>query len=277
MAWHGHLKLDYRRDEQGRTTALDRHHGPLRVLQRLYPEGPGICHHVLVHPPGGIVGGDRLEIDIDLQPGSHALLTTPGATRYYRSAGALASQDLHARVAAGARLEWLPLETLVYDAALAENSLRFELAPGAEMLGWDVLALGLPAAGLPFERGHYTQHLELPGRWLERGRIAASDDGLLNSPLGLAGHKVMASLWFAAGQVLPNARREGLLDAARAICDQHALRATAGCTAPEGGVVVLRVLAPKVEPAMALLSQVWAAWRQLAWALPACPPRVWRT
>jgi urease accessory protein len=277
MAWHGHLKLDYRQDDEGRTTALDKHHGPLRVLQRLYPEGPGICHHVLVHPPGGIVGGDRLEIEMDLQPGSHALITTPGATRYYRSAGALASQDLRARIADGARLEWLPLETLVYDAALAENRLRFELAPRAEMLGWDVLALGLPAAGLPFERGHYTQHLELPGRWLERGRIAASDQGLLNSPLGLAGHKVMASLWFAAGQVLPTARRDALLEAAREICNSHELRATAGCTAPEGGVVVLRVLAPKVEPAMTLLSQVWAAWRQLAWDLPTCPPRVWRT
>ncbi|MCX2860823.1 urease accessory protein UreD [Paucibacter sp. PLA-PC-4] len=277
MAWHGHLKLDYRRDEQGRTTALDKHHGPLRVLQRLYPEGPGVCHHVLVHPPGGIVGGDRLEIEIDLQTGSHALLTTPGATRYYRSAGDLASQRLRARVAEGARLEWLPLETLIYDAALAENRMVFELAPGAEMLGWDVLALGLPAAGLPFARGHYTQHLELPGRWLERGRLAADDHGLLDSPLGLAGHKVMASLWFAAGQVLPNTRREALLEAARELCAADGLRATAGCTAPEPGVVVLRVLAPKVEPAMALLTRVWAAWRTQAWGMPACSPRVWRT
>lgn len=279
MGWHGHLKLDYRHDAaNGHTGAHDRHSGPLRVLQRLYPEGPGVCHHVLVHPPGGIVGGDRLEIELDLQAGAHALLTTPGATRFYRSAGEPATQSLHARLAPGARLEWLPLETLVYDAALAENTMRFELAPGAEMLGWDLLALGLPAAELPFTRGSFTQHLELPGRWLEHGRIAAQDRTLLQSPLGLAGHSVMATLWFAAGSGgLAPARREALLDMARAVCAGHELQATAGCSAPEDGIVVLRCLGARVEPAMALLQRVWAAWRQFAWGLPACAPRVWRT
>lgn len=277
MAWHGHLKLDYRRDTDGRTTALDRHEGPLRVLQRLYPEGPGICHHVLVHPPGGIVGGDRLVIDASLAEDSHALITTPSATRFYRSAGELASQDLRARLAPGTRLEWLPLETLVYDAALAENRMRFELAPGAEMLGWDLLALGLPTANLPFKRGFYTQHLELPGRWIERGTLRASDEALLNSPLGLAGHTVLATLWFAAGEALPPRRREALLDAARALTDAHPLRATAGCTSPEDGMVVLRVLAPRVEPVFALLASIRACWRELAWGLQPCPPRIWRT
>lgn len=276
MAWHGHLSLDYRHDTEGRTTALDRHEGPLRVLRRLYPEGPGICHHVLVHPPGGIVGGDRLQIDATLAEGTHALITTPSATRFYRSAGESATQDLRARLAPGARLEWLPLETLVYDAALAENRMRFELAPGAEMMGWDIVALGLPTARLPFKRGHYQQHLELPGRWLERGRLAASDTALLNAPLGLAGHTVMATLWFAAGQALVNTRREALLDAARARCAAHPLAATAGSTAPEDGVVVLRVLAARVEPAFELLTQVRAVWRHTAWGLAANPPRLWR-
>ena len=276
MAWMGHLSLDYRHDIEGRTTALDRHEGPLRVLQRLYPEGPGICHHVLVHPPGGIVGGDRLQIDATLAEGTHALITTPSAARFYRSAGELAQQTLRARLAPGARLEWLPLETLVYDAALAENRMRFELSPGAELMGWDIVALGLPTANLPFERGHFTQHLELPGRWLERGTVAAADPQLRQSPLGLAGHTVMATLWFAAGQALPNSRREGLLDAARAISNTHPLRATVGSTSPEDGVVALRLLAQRVEPAFELLSRVRAAWRLQAWALQANPPRIWR-
>lgn len=285
MAWHGRLTLDYRHEQlaaggAGRTTALDRHEGPLRVLQRLYPEGPGICHHVLVHPPGGIVGGDVLEIEASLAEGAHALITTPGATRFYRSAGTPATQSLRARLAPGSRLEWLPLETIAYDGSLAENRLRFELAPGAEMIGWDLLALGLPAAGQGFERGSYTQHLELPGRWLERGRIAAEDRALLGSPLGLAGRPVLAGLWFAAGQALPAPRREALLEAARAeiaATPDPALRALAGCSAPEGGVVVLRLLAERVEPAMALLGRVRAAWRREAWDLEPCPPRVWRT
>ena len=201
MGWHGHLELDYRRD--GDTTqAHDRHDGPLRVLQRLYPEGPGICHHVLVHPPGGMVGGDTLDIDVALAEGSHAVITTPGAARFYRSSGAAAVQRLRARAAAGTRLEWLPLETLAYSGCEGENLLRFELEPGAETIGWDVLALGLPAAGQPFERGRYRQSIELPGRWLERGTIAADDRTLLDSPLGLAGHRVMGTLWLACGHAM---------------------------------------------------------------------------
>ena len=276
MSWLGHLQLDYRRLDEARTVGHDRHSGPLRVLQSLYPEGPATCHHVLVHPPGGIVGGDRLVIDAKLTEGCHALITTPSATRFYRSAGEVAAQSLHASLAAGSRLEWLPLETLVYDAALAENSMNFEIAPGAEMLGWDMLALGLPAAGLPFTRGHYLQHLQLPGRWLERGRISASDHQLLNSPLGLAGHSVLATIWFAAGEALPTRRRDALIDAARHCCSSHELRATAGCTSPEAGVIVLRLLSDHVETAFNLLTLVRAAWRELAWGLPANPPRIWR-
>ena len=113
MGWHGSLSLRYSRDVD-RTVALDRHEGPLRVLRRLYPEGPRICHHVLVHPPGGIVGGDVLSVDAHLDEGYHALITTAGATRFYRSAGATAVQHVRTRVAPGARLEWLPLETLAY-------------------------------------------------------------------------------------------------------------------------------------------------------------------
>jgi urease accessory protein len=276
VSWQGQLTLHYRRDAQ-RTTAHDRHDGPLRVLQRLYPEGPGICHHVLVHPPGGIVGGDVLQIHATLEPGTHALITTPGATRFYRSSGAAASQSALLSVADGARLEWLPLETIAFTGCLAENRVRIELAPGAEAMGWDLLALGLPASSEPFNSGVFTQHLELPGRWLERGRIAASDKRLLDSPLGLAGQRVMATLWFAAGAALPEARVQALLDAARECAVGSALAPRCGVTSPHDGVVLLRVLADRVEPAMGLLAQVRAAWRSLAWGLASEPPRVWRT
>ena len=280
MAWHGSLTLAYTRDTvhgAARTLLRDRHDGPLRVLASLYPEATAVCHNVLVHPPGGLVGGDALEIDAELAHGSHALITTPGATRFYRSTGATATQQLRARLADGARLEWLPLERIAYSGCIGANQMRFALAPGAEMIGWDILALGLPASGQAFERGRFLQHIELPGRWLERGAIDAADQRLLDSPLGWAGQRVMATLWFAAGAALPAARRERLLDAARALIDADALRPSAGATAVDDGVIVLRVLAPRVEPMMVLLTRVWAAWRDAAWALPACVPRVWRT
>ena len=274
--WRGELTLNYRFDGQ-RSVVHDRHSGPLRVLQSLYPEGDAICHNVLVHPPGGIVGGDVLHIEAALEAGAHALITTPGATRFYRSAGEPALQSLTACVADGARLEWLPLETIAHSGCIAENRLRFELAPGAEMIGWDVLALGLPASNQAFERGRFTQSIELPGRWLERGVTDAADTRLLDSPLGWAGHRVLGTLWFAAGAALPGTRRDALLDGARAVIEANTLRATAGVTATHDGIVVLRVLAPRVEPMMNLLGAVRAAWRNAAWGLAAHPPRVWRT
>jgi urease accessory protein len=276
MGWHGQLHLRYRRDAE-RTLVHDRHDGPLRILKSLYPEDHGVCHNVLLHPPGGIVGGDVLEVDIALDAGAHALLTTPGATRFYRSAGRPARQSVAARLASGARLEWLPLETICHRSTHADNRLRFELAPGAEMIGWDVLALGLPASGEAFDHGRIVQQIEVPGAWLERGVVDGADTLLLDSPLGFAGHRVLGTLWFAAGEPLNGTRREALLAAARSAADGCDLRDTAGCTAPGERVVVLRVLARRVEPAMQLLINVWSRWRQSAWGLAACVPRVWRT
>ena len=276
MGWHARLELRYR-NETGRTVVHDRHSGPLRVLQSLYPETPAVCHNVLVHPPGGIVGGDVLELDVEVAAQAHALITTPGATRFYRSAGELALQSTTARIAGGARLEWLPLETICHRNTRGENRLRFELAAGAEMIGWDVVALGLPASGEVFDSGRFTQQIELPGVWLERGVIDGKDKLLLDSPLGWAGRRVMATLWFGAGSALAATRRDALLDAARAVCAEHPLHHTSGSTSPQAELVVLRVLAPRVEPAMQLLVAVWRRWREAAWGLAPCAPRVWRT
>ena len=145
------------------------------------------------------------------------------------------------------------------------------------MMGWDLLALGLPAAGEPWDEGDYLQHLELPGVWLERARVRADDHRLLHSPLGWAGQGVLATLWFATGKLLEPSRREALLEAARAAVDTFEPVLPAGATSPDDRVLVLRALAPRVEPVMALLQQVWARWRQAGWGLAPCPPRVWRT
>jgi urease accessory protein len=272
--WSGHLRLHCRRDGE-RSVMRDGHDGPLRVLRSLYPEGPGICHQVLVHPPGGLVGGDRLAIELDVDAGAHALITSAGASRFYRSAGALAEQDTALRVAAGGRVEWLPLESIGYDGCVARNRLRFTLAEGAQMLGWDLLALGLPAAAQPFARGQFEQHIEWPGVWRERGFIDATDRRLLASPLGLGGRSVSATLWFASGTAIDASGRAALLDAARAIDPEASV--TSGATAPNDRMVVLRALAGSVEPAMRLLRSVWATWRRAAWGLAGDAPRVWRT
>lgn len=276
MTWLAQLEIDYTLGGE-RTVAHHTHSGPLRVLQSLYPEPGGICHNVLVHPPGGLVGGDALTITITGADHTHALITTPGATRFYRSNQDLAVQRTVITLAGRSRLEWLPLEAIAYDQCLAENHLTVNLDADSEFIGWDVTAFGLPNASLPYLQGSFMQHIEVPGIWLERGRMDASDARLMNGPLGLAGHRCMASVFFVSGKPIERTRREQALELARSTVCSHALCTTAGVTSPNPQVIVLRVLAPMVEPAMQLLRQVWQVWRQHLWQLPATAPRVWST
>jgi len=276
MPWHATLDLSYT-VESARTVARHIHRGPLRILQSLYPEGDAVCHNVLVHPPGGLVGGDTLEIGVSAQAGAHGLVTTPGATRFYRSEGAPALQHTRIRLSAGARLEWLPLEAICYSGCIAENRLEMELAPGAELMGWDVTALGLPAAGQAFETGRLLQHITLARHWRERGHISANDTCLMDGPLGLAGRRCMASIFLCAGERWSRTQVQHALDSARAVIDAHGPQSCAGATSPNDHVVLVRVLTPMVEPAMQLLRQIRDAWRREIWQQAAQQPRIWST
>jgi urease accessory protein len=279
MTWQANLQLNYRSaplaDGAARTTVQFAHSGPLRILQSLYPEGQAVCHSVVVHPPSGIVGGDTLDIQVEVDTGAHALVTTPGATRFYKSTGEAGRQQVKVRMHSGARLEWLPLETICYNGCNAHNSAVFDLAPGAQMIGWDITALGLPHANLPFERGSLQQHIEVTGAWLERALIDAADTRLLNSRLGLAGQLCIGSLFFASGDAISREQREHLLEIVRAVVASDPLAATTGATAPNPRVIVVRTLAPMTEPAIALLRRVWVALRHAAWDMPAQAPRIW--
>ncbi len=198
MTWPARLELDYQL-QAATTVARHKHEGPLRVLQSLYPEGGAVCHNVLVHPPSGLVGGDTLDIAVTAAAGSHGLITTPGTSRFYRSEGEVALQRTRITLTGTSRLEWLPLESICYNNCRAENHLTVDLAPQAEFMGWDVTALGLPHAQQPFEAGSYLQHIEVPGIWLERGRIEGEDPRLMNGPLGLAGQRCLACLFLWPG------------------------------------------------------------------------------
>ncbi|MDO9292522.1 MAG: urease accessory protein UreD, partial [Hydrogenophaga sp.] len=199
-----------------------------------------------------------------------------GATRFYASDGLPTTQQVKLVLDAGARLEWLPLEAIAYPGCQAHNSLSATLAEGAELLAWDVTALGLPTAGQAFDQGRFNQRLEIPGLWLEQARIDAADTRLLESPLGLGGQRCLGTLWLASGTPFSRERREQLLDGVRAVLDTAPPGVRAGATCPNPQLLVVRAVAPLVEPLMATLQQVWAALRPLAWGLDGTPPRIWR-
>lgn len=246
-------------------------------MQRpFYPEPDGTCHLYLLHPPGGVVQGDRLAFDLTLAPAARVLCTTPGASRFYRCADGDGSQRQTLIVAAGAVLEWLPQETLVYSGAQARSTTRVELDAGAQCLAWDILAFGRPASAEPFNRGAYDGAFEVwrDGRplWLDRLRVAGGSE-LLQAPWGLQGYAVCATL-IATLRDGPQAR--ALLHALRAELSVAADQGRLGLTMVDG-LLCLRVLAAGTEIARKLLARCWDRWREASLGKRAVPPRIWQT
>jgi urease accessory protein len=230
---------------------------------------------VLVHPPSGLVGGDRIDIRLTVHPKAHALVTTPGATRFYRTEKGLAAQEVVAKVSHDARLEWLPLETIAYNNCQGLNKVVFDIDAGGELIAWDITALGLPVTSLPFAQGQLQQHMELKDVWLERGLLDASDQRLMSGPLGLANHRCTATLVFASGSDMTRDKRDLALSLARDVMSRHGEGIVAGVTSPHPRVVVMRALSPLVEPTQNLFRAVWAAWRTGLWEIQNTPPRIW--
>lgn len=275
IRWPARLVLTAARDGAGATRVHARHDGPLRLLKTLYPEGTGIAHAVLVHPPGGLVGGDLLDVKLDVQAGCHLLVTTPAATRFYRSNAGEAAQVVHASVGEGARLEWLPQETLAYPNCIARNEVRLSLAEGASLFATEVLGLGLPAAGQPFNTGRLLQHLEVTGQWLDRGWLDAADTALMEGPCGLAGHRVLGTLVYVQTGALASA--EALLADGRALLADVPRSGITHLHGPRGAVLLARVIGDEVEAVTGALRRVRALWRERLWGLQSSDPRIWAT
>lgn len=267
-SWHAELELAYARVGASTRPVLRRHLGPLRVQKHLYAEGPEVCQHIIVHPPGGIAGGDRLAIRARVDSGAWAQLTSPGAAKWYRANGP-AGQTLDLQVAAGATLEWLPQETIVFSAAQAELTTRIDLQGDARLFYWDIVALGRPASGERFELGYFQAHLDIrrDGRplWHERQRITGGD-GLLDSPIGLDGQPVFATL-LVTGEI-----DSQLLERCRAL--EHPVR---GDLSQLPGLLVARCLASEALLARAWLIDLWRLLRPALLGREAVPPRIWNT
>ena len=267
-SWHAELELGYGRDGETTRPTLRRHQGPLRVQKHLYAEGPEVCQHIIVHPPGGIAGGDRLHISATLGEHAWAQLTSPGAAKWYRAAGP-AYQQLELKVGAGATLEWLPQETIIYCGAQAELSTRIDLEGDARLCYWDMVALGRPASGERFDAGHFQAQLDIrrDGQllWHERQRISGND-GLLDSPIGLAGQPVFATL-LISGEIDAE-----LLERCRSIPSP-----VRGDLTQLPDLLVARCLASEAPHARAWLIELWRLLRPALLGRAAVPPRIWST
>jgi urease accessory protein len=266
-AWHASLRLRFA-DDAGTTRLVERaHSGPLRVQKALYPEGPRACHVIVVHPPGGVVGGDRLDLDLDLGPNTQVLATSPGAAKWYRANGRVSRQRVRLAVGAGAALEWLPQETILYDGADVDFDHEVDLAAGSRYIGAEILCFGRTAAGERFVRGRLRQRtrIRVDGRhvWWEQGVLEGGAG--LASPLALGEASVCATL-LAVGPPLP----------AAAIA---ALRAADPLLAVSQvkSVFVARHVGVDAETARASIVRAWQAVRPHLLERPAVVPRIWHT
>jgi urease accessory protein len=269
-AWRAELGLGFERRGPRSVLASRRQDGPLAVQKPLYPEGEGVCHAIVLHPPGGIAGGDELEIAVRAGDRSHALLTTPGAAKWYRTAGPWASQTLAIEVGKDACVEWLPQETIVFDGALARMKTEIRLAPSARYIGWEILCLGRSGSGERFSRGTCRLETRLTrGSTLlrfERGSVGGGSP-LLDSPAGLAGNSVCGTLLASA---------EGLAECLSS-CREQRVESGEEAVTLLSGVLVARYLGASSEGAKKYFAKLWSILRPAVAGREAAEPRIWRT
>lgn len=266
--WLATLSLDYREKLSSNAlktiAARRRHVGPLTMQRAFYPEQDGICHTYLLHPPAGITGNDRLSIHVDLKDRAKVVVTTPGATRFYRTNGQGASlrQELH--IDHETQLEWLPQETLVYARTNATMQSEIRLRGNGQYFGWEVVGLGRPASGEHFIEGCFEFRTQIyrDGRLCIRDRIYS--DGM---PAGLQNNHAFATL-------IASGANAGALEVAQKIC-----AANQNLSAPTliEDFLIVRALANECNPITDLFRQLWQSLRPMLFGRPAAPPQIWRT
>jgi len=277
--WLGRLELDFEASDGRTRLSRRKHQGPLVVQRPFYPEASGCCHVYLVHPPGGVVGGDALELAVQVKQRAHALITTPAATKLYRSSGPTATLSQRLVVSADATLEWLPQETIAFSGSVASLSTRVELEPGASFIGMEVLCLGRPAAGERFDVGRLKQRLEVrrAGEPLVLEQLRLRGGGPeLSQAWGLHGRTTLGTLIAVSG-LEPEHWARRMPDLIQAVRDAIAPLGGLGAVTQVAGALVCRFLGDGSSAAHAVLRRAWELIRPELTQRPAVAPRIWAT
>lgn len=271
-SWKGFLSFSFVSDGNKTVVKDKKHFGPL-VLQRPYYEEENRPSVLVIHPPGGVVGGDELELQVNFQLGAKGMVGTPAATKFYRSNGCQAIQCQTISMVRESEVEWLPQETLCFNQSIVNNTIRFVLADADnKFIAWDIVGLGRPVSGEGFEEGVLQQSLEvwIAGRLVFMDRIQITPQGnLLKSSSALSGHSLFATALFY--QKDERAQRE-LVDTLQA--SDWSLPVGVTCI---DSIVVMRVLATELDEVKKVLFDAWSIARPAVLGIPAIKLRIWNT
>lgn len=275
MPLEARLSLGFAEDG-GTTRLVDRSHfGPLLVQKPLYPEGRRVCQVVVIHPPGGVVGGDELEIAAKVGVSANAQITTPGAAKWYKANGHVSHQNIRLEVSAGGSLEWVPQETIFFDNTDVKLEHRVALEKEASYIGCEILCFGRTASGEAFTGGRIRQRIRVYREdklvWFEQLRLAGGGAAMKN-PLVLANSTVCATL-IAVGKAVP----AGVLEAAREGMGNIANGAGQMGISQLKPVITARYLGDSSETARQIMLHVWGLLRPAMLGREAMVPRMWNT
>ncbi|MEH6549082.1 MAG: urease accessory protein UreD [Pseudomonadales bacterium] len=277
-AWQARLDLRYQYIDNTTRLTHSSHYGPLRVQRPFYPEGKEVCHSYILHPPGGLVGGDQLEQSFTLEKEASALLTTPAAGKVYRAGAHQLEQRQTTRVVAAehACIEWLPQETIVFDGARVALDTTITLSATSTLFGWDIVCLGRPAGNQPFQQGYIKQATRIIRDetllLMDRSKFTGND-ALLKKPWGLQG----APTWGTFYAVIPqNKHRAELIEALRQELESHPVAGQYAVTLVND-VILLRFLGQQAEHCRQLFTLAWHYLRKETNGRESCIPRIWNT
>ena len=306
--WQAELSLRFEQNARGTRLAHSHHKGPLYIQKPFYPEGDSLAHVYLLHPPGGIVSGDVLTINLDVGENAGLLCTTPGAARFYgarqellhkgsdKALSALQTQNQRFSVAEGASLEWLPMETIIYNLAQAQILTEINLAANSSYIGWEFSCLGLLGRGQAFTQGSFSQRTRVfrEAKPVLVDRLAMQDGNLdlLKSPAGLSSQRVMGTFFAVPSlqqlhsktfslDTLVEQCREVLERMAESSVDgpdsayQNSADKVALTALPE--YITARYLGDSANEGRALFTALWQVLRPALIERQSCSPRIWAT
>ncbi len=267
--WIAELELRFSKSKSKTFLSTRKHIGPLTIQRPFYPEGD-LCHLYLLHPPGGIVGGDQLSIEVNTDSNSSALLTTPGATKVYRTSDHKHSTiNQNFIVAEDSSFEWLPMETIVFPGANSQFSSKLLLSGNARIAAWEVYCLGRPAINESFDFGSLNFSLEL---W--RDGIPILFDKLMINKTEL-GNIVGLRSFPVFGTFIISKTNKKVLETVRTMMIETDSCVT-GVTQIED-IIIVRSLAKKTYLAQDLFKKIWQTVRPLVFEREASIPRIWAT